>query len=56
MVGLPMAAILDVGNVHFSAISRILANHPKPISGTYFETNLSRFGMVRLPMVAILDF
>ena len=29
---------------------------PKPITGTYFETNLSRFGLVGLPMAAILDF
>ena len=29
---------------------------PKPISGTYFETNLNRFGLAVLPMAAILDF
>ena len=29
---------------------------PKPITGAYFDTNLSRFGLAGLPMVAILDF
>ena len=29
---------------------------PNPINGTYFETNLSRFGLTGLPMAAILDF
>ena len=29
---------------------------PKPITGTYFDTNLSRFGLAGLPMVAIFDF
>ena len=29
---------------------------PKPITGTYFENNLSRFCLAGLPMVAILDF
>ena len=29
---------------------------PKPITGTYFETNISRFGLAGLHMVAILDF
>ena len=28
-------------------------NTPKPITGTYFETNLSRFGLAGLPKVAI---
>ena len=28
----------------------------KPITGTYFETNLSRFGLANLPMVTVLDF
>ena len=27
----------------------------KPSTGNYFETNLSRFGLVGLPLVAILD-
>ena len=27
----------------------------KPITGTYFETNLSRFGLANLPMAAVLD-
>ena len=31
-------------------------NTPKPIIKTYFESNLSRFGLAALPMVAILDF
>ena len=30
-------------------------NTPKPIIKTYFESNLSRFGLAGLPMVAILD-
>ena len=29
---------------------------PKPITRTYFETNLSRFCLAGLPMEAILDF
>ena len=29
---------------------------PKTITGTYFETNLSGFGLAGLPMVAIFDF
>ena len=29
---------------------------PKPITGTYFDTNLSRFGLAGLPMAAILNF
>ena len=29
---------------------------PKPITGTYFLTNISRFGWAGLPMAAILDF
>ena len=29
---------------------------PKPITGTYFDTNLSRFGLAGFPMAAILDF
>ena len=29
---------------------------PKLISGTYFGTNLSRFGLAGLHMVAILDY
>ena len=28
----------------------------KPITGTYFETNLSRFGLAGLTKVAILEF
>ena len=28
---------------------------PKPITGTYYETKLSRYGLAGLPMVAILD-
>ena len=28
----------------------------KPITGTYFETNLSRFGLADLSMATILDF
>ena len=28
---------------------------PKPITGTYFDTNMSRFGWAGLPMVVILD-
>ena len=31
-------------------------NTPKPIIKTYFEFNLSRFGLAGLRMVAILDF
>ena len=30
--------------------------NPKPITGTNFETNLSRFGLAGLPLVTILDF
>ena len=30
-------------------------NTPKPIIKTYFESNLSRFGLAGLPMAAILD-
>ena len=29
---------------------------PKPITENCFETNLSRFGLAGLPMVAIFDF
>ena len=29
---------------------------PKPITGTYFNTNLSRFGLASLPIAAILEF
>ena len=29
---------------------------PKPITRTYFETNLKRFDLAGLSMVAILDF
>ena len=29
---------------------------PKPTTGTYFDTNLSRFSLAGLPMVSILDF
>ena len=29
---------------------------PQPITWTYFETNLSRFGLVGLPREAILNF
>ena len=29
---------------------------PKPNTGTYFDTNLSRFGLTGLPMAAIMDF
>ena len=29
---------------------------PKPITRTYFETNLSRFCLAGLPMAAILNF
>ena len=28
---------------------------PKTISGTYFKTNLSRFGLAGFPLAAILD-
>ena len=31
-------------------------NTPKLITGTYFETNQTSFGLVGLPMVAFLDF
>ena len=41
---------LQVSNLEFKPIT------PKPITETYFETNLSRFGLAGLPMVAILDF
>ena len=29
---------------------------PKPITGTYFDTNLNRFSLAGLPMADILDF
>ena len=41
---------LHGSNLEFKLIT------PKPITGTYFETNLSRFYLAGLPMVAILDF
>ena len=41
---------LQGSNLEFKLIT------PKPITGTYFETNLSRFGLAGLPMAAILDF
>ena len=62
LAGLSMAAILHFqmsisqsfeelqgSNLEFKLIT------PKPITGTYFETNLSRFGLAGLPLGAILD-
>ena len=40
---------LQCSNLEFKLIT------PKPISGTHFETNLSRFGLEGLPLAAILD-
>ena len=31
-------------------------NTPKPITRTYFDTNLSRFGLAGLTMVVTLDY
>ena len=62
-VGLPMTATLDFkvsishpfeelqgSNIEFMLITL------KPITRTYSNTNLSRFGLAGVPMEAILDF
>ena len=41
---------IKVSNLEFKLIT------PKPITWTYFETNLSRFGLTGLSIAAILDF
>ena len=41
---------LQGSNLEFKLIT------PKSITGTYFETTLSRFGLEGLPIVAILHF
>ena len=41
---------LQDSNLEFKLIT------PKPNTGTYFDTNLSRFGLAGLHMAVLLDF
>ena len=63
LVGLSMAAILDFQMSISQPIEEVQGLNsksklitPKPITRTYFETNLSRFDLAGLPIAAILDF
>ena len=40
----------------YKAENRVKLIIPKSITGTYFDTKLSRFGLAGLPVAAILDF
>ena len=59
-----MAAILDFFQKAISQLFEELQGWnlefklitPKSLTGTYFDTILSRFGLAGFPMVAILDF
>ena len=39
----------------YKAENRVKLIIPKSITGTYFDTKLSRFGLAGLPVAAILD-
>ena len=63
LVGLPMVAIFDFQMSICQLFEKLQGSNsefklitPKSITGSYFEITLSRFGLVGLPMVAILDF
>ena len=61
LVGLTMVAIFDFQMSIYQLFEELQGSNsefqlitPKPITGTYLETNLSRFGLLGLPIVAIL--
>ena len=58
-----MAAILDKKKAISQLFEELQGSNsefklitPKSITGTHFDTNLSRFNLAGLPMVVILDF
>ena len=63
LAGLPMEAILDFQMSIFQPFEELQDSNsefklitPKPITGTCFDINMSRFGLAGLHIVTILDF